>query len=244
MKPLRLIFLAMILNAAATGRTLAATNDFAEGSRLYRAGQFPEAAAAFQKAAAARPASGTLINLGLAEWQRGHAGTAILAWEQAQWIDPLDARVAGNLKFARNVAQVDEPKLKWFETASTRLPPNAWVWLMGANLWLTVGLLVLPGIFRCRKSGWHQTLAALAFGGFLFCLTANVGVASRTQIGIVRHKNAPLLLTPTQAGERIATLTAGEPGRRLRTRGNYYFIRTAGATGWIAREEFGLICGE
>ena len=221
-----------------------ADNLFAQGIKAYQAGQFPEAAAAFQKSAAARPASGTLINLGLAEWQRGHAGTAILAWEQARWINPLDTRVAGDLKFARSVAQVDEPKLKWFETASTHLPPNAWVWLAGVNLWLTVGLLVLPDIFRRRKSGWHQTLAALAFGGFLFCLTANVGVASRTQIGIVRHKNAPLLLTPTQVGERIATLAAGEPGRRLRTRGNYYFIRTAVATGWIAREEFGLIGGD
>lgn len=221
----------------------AATNDFfARGAELNRAGQYPEAAVAFGNSAQAQPAAGTLVNLGLAEWQRGHAGAAILAWEQARWIDPFEPRAEANLKFARQFAQVDAPQLKWFETASTWLPPNAWVWLAGASLWLAVGLLVLPGIFRRRKEGWHQTLAALAFGGFLFCLTANVGVVSRTQIGIVLKKNAPLLLTPTREGEMISTLTAGEPARQLRTRGNYLFIRTAGASGWVEQSEFRLIC--
>jgi tetratricopeptide (TPR) repeat protein len=221
----------------------AATNDFfAQGMKLSRAGQFAGAAAAFGKSAQARPAAGTLVNLGIAEWRRGHAGAAILAWERARWIDPSDARAGANLKFARQVAQVDEPQLKWFETASTWLPPDAWVWLAGASLWLALGLLVLPGIFRRRKAGWHQALAALAFGIFMFSLTANFGVVSRTQIGFVVAKNAPLLLTPTRDGETISTLAAGEPARELRTHGNYFLIRAAGASGWIERSEFRLVC--
>ncbi len=217
----------------------AATNDFfARGIDLSRAGQFPEAAAAFENAAQRQPAAGTLVNLGLAEWQRGRAGAAIVAWEQARWIDPFEPRAAANLKFARQVAQVDEPPLKWFEQESTWLPPNAWVWLAGASLWLAVGALVLPGIFRRRKAGWQQTLAALAFMVFLASLTANVGVVSRTQIGFVLKKNAPLRLTPTRAGEIISTLTAGEPARQLRARGNFLFIRTTGESGWIESEDF------
>ena len=223
----------------------AATNDFfARGFALSRIGQFPEAAAAFEKSAAAQPASGTLVNLGLAEWQRGRAGAAILAWEQARWIDPFDSRAGANLKFARSAAQVDEPQLKWFEAASTWLPPNAWVWLAGASLWLGVGALMLPGIFRRRKAGWHQTLAALAFVLFLFSLTASFGVVSRTEIGFVLKKNAPLLLTPTREGEVISTLAAGDPARWLRTQGNYFLIRTSGGLGWIAREQFALVCRE
>jgi tetratricopeptide (TPR) repeat protein len=221
----------------------AATNDFfAQGVELIQAGQFPEAAAAFEKSAHAQPSAGTLVNLGLAEWQRGHAGAAILAWEQAQWIDPFDPRAGANLKFARQVVQVDAPQLKWFETGSTWLPPNAWVSLAGASLWLAVGLLVLPGIFRRRKAGWHQMLAAFAAGIFLFCLTANLGVVSRTHIGFVLKKNAPLRLTPTREGEVISTLPAGEPARRLRTQGDFFLIRTAGESGWIERSEFRLIC--
>lgn len=221
----------------------AAINDtFAQGLELSRAGQFPEAAAAFEKSAAIQPAAGTLVNLGLAEWQRGHAGAAILAWEQARWLDPFEPRAEANLKFAREVAQVDAPQLKWYEAVSTWLPPNVWVWGAGATLWLAVGLLILPGVFRRRVAGWHQWLAALAFGIFLFSLAGNFGVVSRTQIGFVLKKNAPLQLTPTHEGEVISTLAAGEPARELRTRGNYVFIRTMGGSGWLEKNEFGLLC--
>jgi tetratricopeptide (TPR) repeat protein len=223
----------------------AATNDyFTQGIKLSQAGQFPEAAAAFEKSAQARPAAGTLVNLGVAEWRRGHAGAAILAWEQARWIDPYDSRAGADLKFARQAAQLDAPQLKWFESASTWLPPDAWPWLTAASLWLAAGMILLPGVLRWRKAGWQQALAALAFGFFLFSLTADLGVASRTQIGFVVKKNAALLLTPTREAEVVSTLAAGEPARRLRTRGNYYFIRTAFAAGWINREQFGLVCPE
>ena len=235
------IFLVTWFCAVQTGMA-ADTNDlFAQGLALARAGQFPEAAAVFGKSAQNRPAVGTLVDQGIAEWERGHAGAAILAWEQAQWINPFDARSAGNLKFAREVAQVDAPELEWFETVSTWLPANAWVWLAGASLWLAVGMLVLPGIFRRRKAGWHQALAAVAFGVFLFSLTANYGVVSRTGIGFVLSKNAPLQLTPTKTAEAVSTLTAGEPARRLRTRGNYFLIRTSFGSGWIERDAFGLV---
>jgi hypothetical protein len=221
----------------------AVTNDFfARGVEFSRAGQYPEAAAAFAQAAQAQPAAGTLLNLGLAEWHRGHAGAAIVAWEQAQWIDPFDTRAVTNLNFARQVAQVDAPELRWPETISTWLPPNAWVWLAGASLWLAVGLLVLPGVFRRRIRGWQQTLAALAFGVFLFSLTANFGTVSRTRIGFVLKKNAPLRLTPTREAETLATLAAGEPARQLRARGNYLFIHTATASGWIEHGDFQLVC--
>ena len=235
------VVLALLVCLTVPGR--AAPNDFfARGMELSRAGQFPEAAAVFEKAVEAGPSAGVLVNLGLAEWQRGHAGAAILAWERARWIDPADARATANLEFARQVVQVDAPQLKWFETVSTWLPPNAWVWLAGTMLWLALGLLVLPGIFHWRKAGWHQLLAALAFGIFLFSLTANFGVVSRTQIGLILKSNAPLRLTPTHGGEVLSTLAAGEPVRQLRTRGRYAFVRAAGASGWIGEDEFQLVC--
>jgi hypothetical protein len=221
----------------------AATNDFfARGVELSRAGQFPEASVSFESSAQVQPAAGTLVDLGLAEWRRGRAGAAILAWEQARWIDPFDARALGNLKFARQAAQVDEPQLKWFEAVSAWLPPNAWAWLTGVTLWLAVGLVLLPGIFRRPKAGWHQWLAALALGGFFLSLTADGGTLSRTHLGFVVRKNAPLQLTPTQGGEIITTLAAGEPVRKGVTRGNYVYVRTLGGAGWLDRADFRLVC--
>jgi tetratricopeptide (TPR) repeat protein len=234
------IFLAAILCAAEFSH--AATNDFfANGVELSRAGQFPEAASAFEKAAAAQPACGTLVNLGMAEWRCGHAGEAILAWEQARWIDPFDPAARMNLKFARRAAQVEEPKLKWFEAVSTWLPSNAWGWLASTSLWLAAGMMTIPGFLRRRKAGWHQALAALGLCISLLSLTANAGVVSRAQIGFILKKNTLLLLTPTLEGEVLTTLNPGEPARKLRVRGNYYFIYTGYGSGWIDRKQFGLI---
>ena len=239
---LRLAIILAALLGASKACPAAPTNDFfACGLELSHAGQFPEAAAAFEESGKQRPAVGTLVNLGLAEWQRGHAGAAVLAWEQALWIDPFDARAADNLNFARQVAEVAAPPLKWYEAISVWLPANAWLWLAAGSFWLAVALLLLPRVFRRRRTGWQQWLAALSFSVFLFSLTANVGVVSRTQIGFVLKKNAPLLLTPTRDAEVIIPLAAGEPARAQRIRGDYVFVRTQGAAGWLDRRDFGLI---
>lgn len=223
----------------------AATNDlFANGLSAAQSGDFPQGTQWFRQAAEQQPSAGAFVNLGITEWQRGHAGTAILAWERTLWIDPADDRAKQNLKFARSVAQVDAPQLKWFEAASTWLPPNDWAWLAGAGLWLAIGALTLPGFLRQRKAEWHQWLAALGLGIFLLGLTGNAGVLSRTNLGFVVKKNAPLLLTPTLSGETLATLTAGEPVRKIRARGDFWFVRTASGQGWLRGGDAALIYGQ
>jgi hypothetical protein len=210
---------------------------------LSRGGRFPEAVAALNLEIKNQPASGAFVNLGLAEWQGGHAGAAILAWERAAWIDPFDERAKQNLNFARQAAQVEEPELRWHEKISTWLPPPAWVWIAAASLWLAVGALVLPRVRRWKKSEWPQLLAALGICVFIFAMTANVGVAGRTSIGFVLKKNTPLRLTPTGGSEFISTLPSGEPVRCLKARGNYWFVRTPMAAGWVERGSVGLVAG-
>ena len=239
--PRQLVLLAAFLLGMTAGR--AATNDdFENGIALSMSGQLPEAATAFGNAAKPHPSSGTLVDLGLAEWQSGHAGAAILAWEQARWINPYDLRAAANLDFARQVAQVEAPELKWYEAVSTILPPATWMWLTALTLWAILGLMILPGVLRRRRTGWHQWLAALAFGIFLFSLTADFGVTSRSNIGFIVRKNTQLRLTPTSEADSVSTLASGESARRLRTRGNFVFIRTPAASGWVAQDEFQTIC--
>ncbi len=220
----------------------AADNAFASGVAAYRTADFARAAQLFRESAAARPAAGTLQNLGNAEWQRRRAGDAILAWEQALWVNPFDAKARNNLKYARETAQLEAPELTWSEEASRWLPPNWWAWISGVSLWLAVGMLTLPGILRRRKAPWQQAVAALGLGVFLLSLPAQYGTFTRSKIGIVLQKDTPLRLTPTAEGEAITRLAAGEPARKIRTRGNYVFIRTNRASGWVEQEQFGLIC--
>ena len=85
-------------------------------------------------------------------------------------------------------------------------------------------------------------LAALSFAVFLLSLPAHVGVVTRTRIGFVLKKDAPLRLTPTAEAEAQLKLNAGEPVRVLRVRGDYILVRTSHGQGRIERTQFGSIC--
>lgn len=217
---------------------------FRAGVSAYEAGQYDLAAQSFRDSLAAQTASGTLLNLGLAEWRRGREGEAIQSWEQAAWLNPFNRDARNNLLFARENAEVNPPELSWFESASTWLPADTWTWIAGGSLWLAVAMVTLPGIFRVRKAGWHQTLAALAFGIFILSLPPSVGIVTRSKIGIILEKNTPLRLTPTREAEVVSSLPAGEPARELRERENFIFVRTQNGNGWIERAQIGFLCRE
>jgi tetratricopeptide (TPR) repeat protein len=216
---------------------------FNVGVEAYAAGDYAEAASAFRDCVQVRPSSGTLLNLGNAEWQGGRAGEAILAWERALWIDPFNQSARNNLRFARDTAQLESPELTWYEVASTWLPANWWAWIAGGSLWFAVALLVLPGILRRRKAPWHQAVAAVGFGVLLLSLPAHVGTLTRTRLGFVLEKDVLLRLTPTSEAEAVTRLASGEPGRLVQARGDYVLLQTSRSTGWIRRKEFGLLTG-
>lgn len=222
----------------------AATSDasFIAGTQAYKAADYSSSAAAFRQSATLHPGSGTLQNLGLAEWQRGKVGQAILAWEQALWLDPFNESARVNLRFARKAAQLEAPELSWNEAVSTWLPVNWWAWLAGLSLWLAVGMGTLPGVLRRPKAAWHQALAAFGVMVFLLSVPAHLGVRTRSRFGFVLEKDTPLRLTPTLEAQAITRLSPGDPVRRVRARGNFVLVRTSRATGWIRPEQLGLIC--
>ena len=215
---------------------------FRYATNAYYAGDYTQASGAFAQAAALKPAGGTLQNLGNSEWERGRTGAAILAWDQALWLDPFSRHARENLRFARRSAQLETPQLAWFEVVSSWLPPNWWAWVAGISLWLAVGVSMVPGILRWPKAAWHQAIAALGLAIFLLSVPAHLGVNSRSRLGFVIIKDAPLRLTPTAEAQIIARLPAGEPARLERRLGDYLLLRTSHASGWIHQNEFQLIC--
>ena len=232
-----LLLHAAFLSQAATPDAL-----FRDGAAAYRTGDYPRAADAFRQSVAQEPASGALQNLGNAEWQRQRPGAAILAWEQALWLDPFNGAARQNLRFARKTAQLEAPDLAWYEVISTWLPAGCWAWVAGSSLWLAVGMVLLPGILRRRKATWHQAIAAFGLMVFLLSAPAHVGVHTRSRIGFILQPDTPLRLTPTFEAQAVTRLAAGEPARWVRTRGNYLLIRTGRALGWVEARQFGLTC--
>ena len=183
-----------------------------------------------------------LQNLGLAEWQNGNVGEAILAWERACWLDPANRAAKLNLEFARKNAQLASAELAWYEVPSTWLSPDSWAWIASLALWFTVGIIIVPGVLRKRRTTWQQALAAAGLVVFLISVPAQVGVRTRSRIGFVTGKGVALRLTPTLEAEALTQLAPGEPVLCVRARGNYLFVRTSRSKGWLEKNEIGLVC--
>jgi hypothetical protein len=214
---------------------------FQTGAAAYRSGDYASAAEAFCDSATQQPASGTFQNLGNAEWQRGHTGSAVLAWEQSRWLDPFSKNMSMNLRFARRTAQLEAPELQWYEVISTWLPVNWWAWIASLSFWFALAMVLLPGILLQRKAGWHHAMAAVGLAVFLLTVPALLGVHTRSRLGFVLEKNTPLRLTPTEEAQVITSLAAGEPARWQHPRGKYVLIRTSRSQGWVERSQFGSI---
>jgi hypothetical protein len=216
-------------------------SDFNAGAEAFRHHDHRLAAALFERVAKISPSSGALQNLGLAEWENGRPGPAVLAWQQAAMIDPFNHAVAENLAFARKSAQLDAPDFAWHEVVSTWLPASWWAALVAISFWIAVAFLVLPAVFRRPRTAFYQASAAVSLMFFLLCLPAQFGVITRARVGFVLAKDNPLRLTPTQEGQAIVKLSAGEPVRRKRARGHYIFVQSSHGAGWIDRQQIGFL---
>lgn len=214
------------------------TDSFQAGCAAYTNNDFPRAAKLFTETVAAAPRSGVFQNLGNAEWKNNRTAEAIIAWERSLLLNPRSNEVENNLKFARESAQLESPELTWCEIAASWLPANAWAWLACGSLWFAIGAMIVPGVLRWRRSATQQGMVALSLGVLLLTLPANYGVLTRSQVGFVLNRETPLRLTPTAEAEAVTKLGAGEPGRILRKRGDYFLIRTRRMTGWVERDGF------
>ena len=230
------------LNASAAMGAETAGTLFQDGTKAYQMADYARASRAFRKSATLQLASGTLQSLGNAEWQRGEVGGAILAWEQALWVDGFNRAARQNLSYARKASEVESPEVSWHEAVSTWLPVNSWAWISGASLWFAIGMALLPGIMRRPRASWHQAAAALGLTAFLISLPAHLGVQSRTNIGFILHQDTHLRLTPTADAEVITRLRAGAPARVEKTHGKFALVRTNRTRGWIESQQLGLIC--
>jgi hypothetical protein len=214
---------------------------FRAGAAAYQKADYTRAAHAFSEASRLRPSAGALQNLGNAESQLGLSGAAILAWERSLWLDPYHKASKENLKFERHRAQLESPDLSWYEVISTWLPVNAWPWITGGSFWLSMAMVMFPGVFRWRRASWHQAVAAVALMVFLLSLPAQIGVYSRSRIGFILVKDTPLRLTPTREAQVITRLAAGDPVRLEKVEGPYVLVRTGKTYGWLEQNYLGLI---
>jgi tetratricopeptide (TPR) repeat protein len=160
---------AVWLPAAGAARAQTPEDLFRRGNAAYEEGRYEEAAEAYRSVLRYAVRDPIVeYNLGNAEFRLGNLGLAILHYERARRLDPVDPDIRANLEFARSLRfdRVEAPEqaaaVRWARAQQDRVGPDRQAWFLLGVWWAVAALLAWcfsrPGGWRAAH-GW--ALAAL-----------------------------------------------------------------------------------
>ncbi len=203
---------AMLLFGGQACAALSASDQslFQEANRLYRGDNYEQAAAGYQKLAAAYPGEAVFqFNLGNAQFRLKHTGAAILAYEKACMLSPRSRDIRANLDFALSQLEYRiEDKRSWYVRAGEdwlgRITEAEVTMLALLAGFLFFGSWALAVWFRAGRpwGGLHKAL-------LIFFLTSLVLFAAKRvethmiRDAIVMVKQAEVRFGPSE-GDRVA----------------------------------------
>ncbi|HXS99407.1 MAG TPA: tetratricopeptide repeat protein [Elusimicrobiota bacterium] len=221
--------------AAATAAPAAAAR------ALYDAGNYADAAAAYEKLAAAAPRSAALqYDLGAAEFKAGRLGRATASFERAFALNPRDSDIRFNLAYTLRRAGEDfvppgtPPALFWIFTALSERELAGLHWLAAWTTLLLAGAGLLAGAQR-RRSLAPWTAAAAGAWVVFGLWWAGLRAALPPDRGVVVAPAAELRHGP---GPNFGVAFTVPEGRRVRVLGASgpwleVGVLKEGARGWI-----------
>jgi len=225
--------------------TLAAGTDvqaaFDAANKLYEAGRFREAAAAYENLLPQASGNAALYyNWGNAQFKAGHIGRALAAYRMAHALAPRDPDLRANLRFAREQVQGPTLRAGWRERLLEGLSLNERSLATAAALWLWLGLLALRQVrpaFGAAVRGvtWLAALATLGCGAGL-ALHLHARLARQTAIVVsdrVPVRNGPFAESPTaftaRDGAELAVLDRKDDWLRVSAGPRW--------VGWLPRDQ-------
>ncbi len=225
---------------------------FDRANEAYAAGRYSEAVEGYLELARLGVEDPRLeYNLGNALFKAGRIGPAILHWERARKLDPIDRDIAANLAYARSLIEdrVEVPaaatSVRLVRALQDRVGPDRHA-IAVVVLWWAVALLIAwafsrPGRWTARI-GW-----ALASGLLAITLVACSWwftwqrVDGREQAVVV----APAADVRAGPGENNATLVTIHEGLTVRVRqlrdGWVQVTLPDGLNGWIRQDLVGIV---
>ena len=190
-------------------------------------------------------------NLGNAEFRLGNLGQAILHYERARRLDPLDEDIRGNLEFARSLcfdrveARPQTAAVRWLHVAQNRLGPDRQAWAALLFAWLAAGWIAWgfsrPGRWSAAH-GW--TLAALFLA---VALTASSWYVTLERLeggraAVVLEEVVEVLAGPSYNNPALFTVHEGLTLEIRSERDEWFQVSLPnGLNGWIAREAVGVV---
>lgn len=223
------------------------TQLYTQANALYKANQFEQAAAAYEKIVMQgfRTAE-VYYNLGNCYYKQKNTGKAILNYERAQKLNPEDEDIAHNLKLAQLKAVdklVPVPQLvitSAFKNFSSAHSSTGWSWYALGAVWAALLTFALY-FFLMRKTviavlGVMLVLFSVAF----VSLALKQGAAEENSgYGILLVQNVVVKSAPDENGSNLFTIHEGIKFQILDAVGNWNKIRLVdGKLGWIEKNLF------
>ena len=239
--------LAFVAVLVVAGKTWAVdvASEFAAANKLYAEGQFPEAAALYEKILQSGCQSPALwFNEGNAEFKAGHPGKAIAAYRRARLLAPRDADIRANLDFVRQqVSGAPVPQSRW-RVGLEELTLNEWTVLAALAFWLTF----LSFTAQQLRPSLAPRLRRATF--VLICLTVLLCGATGLQavehfsqsIAVVVVRGAVARSGPFQDAQQVFAVSDGAELSAREHHGDWIqVINNAGEIGWLPLNEVELV---
>lgn len=242
MKPYQYIFIAL-LSSTFYLLPLQAQTTFETANAQYAAGNYAEAAQAYEQILTEQPSAEVYYNLGNAYFKQGELAQSILAYERSLRLNPTNKDARHNLRFAesRIIDNIEDTHAfflsTWLRSLRNLLSEATWQWMsIALFLLFCIAALIfaLTSPIALRKTGFHLAWLSLIFSIFTLCNArslhardANRAEAIITQ-GIVNAKSSP-----DRSGTDLFTLHEGTKVTIHEVIGSWCNIHVGNNIGWI-----------
>ena len=229
----------------------AATELFKQGNAAYEKGSFEEAAAAYQKAEDLGVANARLYyNHGNALFRLNQLGPAILSYERARKLAPLDEDIAANLRFAqaRVVDKIPEPERNVLTKILWGLHS---AYSLHTGVWIAFGLFALAFAGVCATlllatSRWLfitlSTISVLALLAFSPSLFYKIHQQESEQYGIVLSQSVEMYSGPGENYQVLAKVHEGTRFEIVELHGEWLSVKLAnGKGGYVKADRLGKV---
>ncbi len=221
------------------GSSLASPADlFSRGNAAYEAGDYQQAVALYDSAAAGMTSAELFYNRGDARFKLGEIGRAIADYSRAYVLKPHDRAIIHNLAFARQfrpdkTLTIENPLVRMLNNVLRLLDAATARVLAGFFFFLSLASLALLFVNGRRLFGW----IALGLGVlFLYCFVsaASWGAVTSPERAVVVQPELTLRSGPGPEYKEIAVVHDGLEVMLRERRPGYVLIQIPGGDGgWV-----------
>ncbi len=238
MKLLKLVFLFTVLLSPGIFKGA----DFDEANKLYEAGKYFEAAAAYNALLSSGNKSAEVYyNLGNAYFKDKKTGLAILNYEKALKLAPRDADIKYNLEFARSFikeAAVEDTLTKFLNSLYYYLTLNELCILLALAFLSVMGLLTYRLFQKNELSYWLAFSCSVIFGLVFIFSALRIFENETTRAAIVIAPSVEAKAAPLETNPASFTIPEGKKVQILNSRKDWVeiFLKSENMKGWIKQE--------